>query len=465
MKNIIFTAFIIFTFTYKPVYAAFNVYADCGLPPLEAKPNCSEALTSNNCAAMGGCYFNSDTQKCTIAPTGKYAIVGSNQLSDCNLPSYGEKDEFSWLGYWDGSTQFGFGMSSNNCPWYTDCETDEYWNKSRCTKCNSVPGYIAKTNNETKRIIGCLPNFSDDNDFWDRCTPEPFSVTLNPLSPYRDDLAEFNIYVKYNSSDTTQDGGFSNSATASSWSAQPGQTLILPRPNLEWWNKPDSNGTEYGFLGYTQGPTEKYITGNGNLPPDTSIADFEPDMELTGVWQDVYYDVVYYTTDGTEHARLDNININTLTLPSGDTAMPYADGPAIDGKLFIGWTCNLPRTCNPQSGQQNCIKTCDVATVELTDEMPRPSSGKYEALYTDSSPTHQINVNLYPLYTDCPAGYFCTNNHQEKCPGGTTSRQGSSLITDCYMSADSTTGTLLKDNFGQIPLSILTESDIYYKQN
>ena len=462
MKNTIFTAFIIFTFTYKPVYAAFDFFTDCGVPEQNTL-NCADADDDEiTCQKIAGCYYNEDVGDCLLAPIGTYTTgkpedLHGQQYLTCNI----KPNAASFTGYLDGIS-FQGGMPTNTCPWQITCAKEEYWNKTKlkCEPCTSVTGYMAKSNNSTKIIYGCTLQYTDDNDFWDRCTPEPFSVTLNPSSPYRDDLAEFDIYVKFNSSDTTQDGGFSNSATASSWSKQPGQSLILPRPNLEWWNKPNGD-TEYGFLGYKEG-TVQYITGTGNLAPEVSITDFSSNMELTGVWQNVYYDVIYYTADGTEYGdRQRKINIDTKKLPDGNDALAYSTGPSMDGKVFSGWTCNLPSTCKPQSGQRNCEKTCTVLIINKNTSVPPPSSGKYEALYTDASLIHTNSVHLYPRYTDCPAGYYCKNGEQKACPAGTTSDEGAKTAEDCYVP----TGATFTDSNGSFSLGELgATGDIFYAQ-
>lgn len=436
MKKFIFIFF--FILTSGPLYA-FDVITQCGVPT--TKPACAQANNNRSgCSSMGGCFYDDETKGCYVALATTYAPQNYASSIKCNIPE-GTNFVYNYGGY------EMTGLSTNTCPWSIQCGTDEYWyalNK-KCQKCNSKPGYAAKSNNQQKTIYGCGYGSVQEDDFNERCEPTAISITLNPNHPTREDFTAFNIYVKYHSS-TSQNGGFAETANGP-WNLNPIQELILPHPNLEWWNKPNGDNI-YGFKGYQDQDHTMYITANGKIGNGITINDFEPDMELTGVWQNVYYNVVYYTEAGVQHARLDKININTLTLSSGDTAMPYADGPAIDGKLFIGWTCNVPSTCNTQSGQQNCTKTCDVATVELTDEMPRPSSGKYEALYTDSSSTHQINVHLYPRYTDCPAGYYCVNNQANPCPGGTTTITGPNTInwsiTKCFMSGNVTD---LKDNF------------------
>ena len=103
--------------------------------------------------------------------------------------------------------------------------------------------------------------------------------------------------------------------------------------------------------------------------------------------------------------------------------------------------------------------------INKNTSVPPPSNGKYEVLYTDSSPVHQNVVHLYPRYTDCPAGYYCKNGEQKACPAGTTSDEGSSLITQCYMSTASTTGTTFTDSNGSFSLRDLgATEDIFYAQ-
>lgn len=433
MKKFIFIFF--FILTSGPLYA-FDVITQCGVPT--TKPACTQANNNRSgCSSMGGCFYDDETKGCYVANATTYAPTNSASSIKCNIPD-GTNFVYNYGGY--AMT----GLSTDTCPWSIQCGTDEYWyalNK-KCQKCNSKSGYVAKSNNQQKTVYGCGHARVQEDDFNERCEPTAISITLNPNHPTREDFTAFNIYVKYHSS-TSQNGGFAATANGP-WNLNPIQELILPGPNLEWWNKPNGDNI-YGFKGYQDIYHTMYITANGKIGEGIAITDFEPDMKLTGVWQNVYYDVVYYTADGTQYGdRQTKININTKKLPDGNDALAYESGPAMDGKVFSGWTCYVPDTCQTQQYQHNCEQTCSELSINKNTSVPPPSSGKYEALYTDASLSHTNTVQLYPRYTDCPAGYYCINGEQKACPGGTTSNAGSSLITDCYMSGNA---TYLKDNF------------------
>ena len=48
-------------------------------------------------------------------------------------------------------------------------------------------------------------------------------------------------------------------------------------------------------------------------------------------------------------------------------------------------------------------------------------------------PVPVSTVILQPVFSDCPAGYYCNAGDQQKCPAGTTSDAGAKSIDDCEM--------------------------------
>lgn len=143
-------------------------------------------------------------------------------------------------------------------------------------------------------------------------------------------------------------------------------------------------------------------------------------------------------------------------------------------------TCNYTTTLNWFSTSK-----ADIAC-KLSFNTPGTEVTSYSAWY---DPTDQNESDDYGCYvtqahackagycippdtngtqcTQAPAGHYHDNDTDtqcQPCPAGTTSDEGSSLITQCYMSTASTTGTLFKDNFGNFSLDKLTNSDIPYKQ-
>lgn len=451
MKKFIFIFF--FILTSGPLYA-FDVITQCGVPT--TKPACAQANNNRSgCSSMGGCFYDDETKGCYVALATTYAPQNYASSIKCNKPD-GTNFVYNYGGY------EMTGLSTGTCPWSIQCGTDEYWyalNK-KCQKCNSKPGYVAKSNNQQKTVYGCGYARVQEDDFNERCEPTAISITLNPNHPTREDFTAFNIYVKYHSS-TSQNGGFAATANGP-WNPNPIQDLILPDPNLlEWWNKPNGNNI-YGFKGYKDSYYSTiYITANGKIGEGIAITDFEPDMELTGVWQNVYYDVIYYTADGTQYGDSQTkINIDTKKLPDGNDALAYESGPAKDGKVFSGWTCEVPPTCQNQQYPRNCEQTCTVPIINKNTSVPPPSSGKYDALYTDASLSHTNTVHLYPRYTDCPAGYYCINGEQKACPAGTTSDEGADTAEDCFLPLE----TVFTDSNGSFTLRDLgATANIFYK--
>ena len=409
MKKILF----ITTFLYSYIGIIYadelpNMITYCGIESAV----CEDSYGKAGCNATSGCYWYDLGNTCAKVSPSYYKKNGGSQTR-CSGPSY------SWL-----TDDIYAGMTDNLCPWKTTCQPSQYWNPGSmsCEACTSRTGYVARAGNATKLIYGCGGKKYPASDFDARCEAVAYVVKLHPgREGFTDPI---NLYVKQGTS-----GGFSSSENGP-WTSQPGLDATLPGPNLEWWNKPDSNGKEYGFLGYTQGPTEKYITGTGNLAPGTYINNFEPNMELTGAWQDVYYNVAYVNERG-EQIYIDE----KRNMASTETVRTGISDFVVDGKIFSHWTC---------------IEGCEESEIQLGTLLPKPAEDNgngYNYIYTEGN-SPKATMKLGPVYTSCPAGYYCVNNEKNPCPGGTTtittSTTTNSSITNCFMSGNV---TYLKDNF------------------
>ena len=78
------------------------------------------------------------------------------------------------------------------------------------------------------------------------------------------------------------------------------------------------------------------------------------------------------------------------------------------GKVFSHYEL---RCQSPGTGFEPC------GDVTVPNKIPVPASA----------------VFLEPVFSDCPAGYYCNAGDQQKCPAGTTSDAGAKSIDDCEM--------------------------------
>ena len=90
-----------------------------------------------------------------------------------------------------------------------------------------------------------------------------------------------------------------------------------------------------------------------------------------------------------------------------DTSKYYVE----PGKVFSHYVCFYQ---SPGSGLVSCG---NVTTTDALNKIPVPVS----------------TVILSPVFSDCPAGYYCNAGDQQKCPAGTTSDAGAKSIDDCEM--------------------------------
>ena len=81
------------------------------------------------------------------------------------------------------------------------------------------------------------------------------------------------------------------------------------------------------------------------------------------------------------------------------------------GKVFSHYRCFYQ---SPGSGMVSCG---NVTTTDALNKIPVPASA----------------VFLEPVFSDCPAGYYCNAGDQQPCPPGTTSDAGATSIDDCEM--------------------------------
>ncbi len=149
-------------------------------------------------------------------------------------------------------------------------------------------------------------------------------------------------------------------------------------------------------------------------------------IEMYPVWEKRSYRVVYtdnnmeiYDYDGSfvvnygddlRVLSIEELNkkyCELLTGGSGPDQVIDCSFSAPNGKLHAGWLC----------------KGCgDTGVLSEGDKIPE-SAEEY---------SNNLLV-LEQTYSDCPAGYYCTNNEKHECPAGSTSNSGAKGKEDCYL--------------------------------
>ena len=188
------------------------------------------------------------------------------------------------------------------------------------------------------------------------------------------------------------------------------------------------------FLGYAENANlcsdEKLVfDSNGNLMPSNNYDLRNVPLSLVACWINEEIEINYamkkksgddvvtetlkrYCMVNDKAGQLEYYEDGKLTgqkcvAMEYDTSKYYVE----PGKVFSHYGCFYQ---SPGSGLVSCG---NVTTTDALNKIPVPASA----------------VFLEPVFSDCPAGYYCNAGDQQRCPAGTTSDAGATSIDDCEM--------------------------------
>ena len=399
-RMFVFTIFVIFT------QSAFAL--DCGEPTTDGCPAGCELSTYNECIEC---------------PLGTYGTGGKSQCADCYKPN-----DASWTGEEPGM------VNEYSCPWTLTCSANAYFNKEtgQCTSCgdnytsiyHDNGGFTMTFNGDGQEKFNILAEqYSHDNV----CEPNVERITLSPGTKFNTDDNNLwpgttdvyytkGVYYKY-------DTGFRMDNSAENlWDPYLPKDALQPTNHLKT------------FLGYAENAsmcsTGKLVfDSNGNLIESNNYDLRNVPSSLVACWENSAIGINYFMNEKSgddvvevalkrqcmvndNNGQLEYYEDGKLTgqkcvAMEYDTSKYYVE----PGKVFSHYVCFYQ---SPGSGLVSCG---NVTTTDALNKIPVPASA----------------VFLEPVFSDCPAGYYCNAGDQQACPAGTTSDAGATSIDDCEM--------------------------------
>ena len=367
-----------------------------------------------------GCGWNTYTSDCQECPLDTYSPGGESQCADCYIPN-----DASLTGENPGM------VDEYSCPWTLTCGENAYFDKEsgQCTSCgdNYTSIYHDKggftmefrgTGQEEFNILA--ERYSHDNV----CEPNVKRIQLSPGTQFNTDDNNLwpgttevyytkGVYYKY-------DTGFrTDNSAIGSWVTKLPDNALQPTNHLKT------------FLGYAENASmcsdgKLVFDSNGNLMTSNNYDLRNVPSSLVACWENKAIGINYFMNkksgDEVVTATLKRycmVNDNNGQLEyyedgklTGDecVAMEYDTSKYYvePGKVFSHYEL---RCQSPGTGFEPC------GDVTVPNKIPVPVS----------------TVILSPVFSDCPAGYYCNAGDQQKCPAGTTSDAGATSIDDCEM--------------------------------
>lgn len=375
-------------------------------------------LTDNGCPA--GCGYDKDLNECAECTVGTYSAGGYDACADCYRPNEGA----DWTGEEPGM------VNEYSCPWTLTCSANAYFDKEsgQCTSCgdNYTSIYHDKGGftmefrgtgqEEFNRLaeqyshdIVCEPNVkqiqlspgtqfnTDDNNLWPGTTEVYYTK---------------GVYYKY-------DTGFRlDDSAIGSWNPILPDKALQPTDHLKQ------------FFGYAENANmcsdgKLVFDSNGNFTSDDYDLSNVP-LSLVACWENKAIGINYFMNKKSgdevvevalkrqcmvndDAGQLEYYEDGKLTgqkcvAMEYDTSKYYVE----PGKVFSHYEL---RCQSPGTGFEPC------GDVTVPNKIPVPVS----------------TVILSPVFSDCPAGYYCNAGVKTACPMGTTSDAGATSIDDCEM--------------------------------
>ena len=367
-----------------------------------------------------GCGWNTYTSDCQECPLDTYSPGGESQCADCYIPN-----DASLTGENPGM------VDEYSCPWTLTCGENAYFDKEsgQCTSCgdNYTSIYHDKggftmefrgTGQEEFNILA--ERYSHDNV----CEPNVKRIQLSPGTQFNTDDNNLwpgttevyytkGVYYKY-------DTGFrTDNSAIGSWVTKLPDNALQPTNDLKT------------FLGYAENAsmcsTGKLVfDSNGNLMESNNYDLRNVPSSLVACWENKAIGINYFMNKKSgddvvevalkrqcmvndnngqlEYYEDGKLTGNECVAMEYDTSKYYVE----PGKVFSHYEL---RCQSPGTGFEPC------GDVTVPNKIPVPVS----------------TVILSPVFSDCPAGYYCNAGDQQPCPPGTTSDAGATSIDDCEM--------------------------------
>ena len=378
-----------------------------------------ERSPDNGCPA--GCGWNTTTSLCDECPLDTYSTGGDMACADCYKPN-GAKLTGEEPGMVD----------EYSCPWTLTCSANAYFDKEsgQCTSCGD--NYTSKYHDKggfTMEFRGTgqeeFNRLAEQYSHDIVCEPNVKQIQLSPGTQFNTDDNNLwpgttdvyytqGVYYKY-------DTGFrmDNSAIGS-WDP------ILPNNALQPTNYLKT------FLGYAENAsmcsTGKLVfDSNGNLMESNNYDLRNVPSSLVACWENNAIGINYFMNKKSgddvvevalkrqcmvnddagqlEYYEDGKLTGNECVAMEYDTSKYYVE----PGKVFSHYEL---RCQSPGTGFEPC------GDVTVPNKIPVPVS----------------TVILSPVFSDCPAGYYCNAGVKTACPAGTTSSVGEATSsTDCIM--------------------------------
>lgn len=318
------------------------------------------------------------------------------------------------------------GNISDNCPWQISCDVGQYWDGrqgyQQCYECGTGydigPQFISNVYGGPN-----LPTSLQVNLKLRSCTPKLYDISLmSGLNdswnvPDASEYKSYSIQYKYDAGFGMQNKEFYNDTISHLNVLQPNKAYL---EFIGYYTK-EQNASDAEQVFNSTGATQGNFGNNHEL--------FTTDGTTAVLY--AHYEIhpinIWYAKDrgqvgaSAEHSFTveDGTNSNNRKVRSVDSAWFKEH----DGEMFSHYDCWDIDTGGKCAGK---------STYKPNDVLEFSSS---------------LNRVLIPVYTDCPAGYYCKNNEQKACPGGSTSAARSSEIGNCYI-AGGNSGTKFIDGAG-----------------
>ena len=374
-----------------------------------------------------GCGWNNEAGVCYECPVGTYSAGGYDACAECKIPIGAD-----FLDGYTGRT------GENTCPWELNCKKDEYVDSADifqgCKSCG--PGYNSRLETGytiTYQVDGVgLDEFAHEVNRHSKkmvCDPLAIKLRLEPNTGFaRNRWPGMPSGYETRTAYYKEGFGFSNSPDENAEWNENGldSTLLQPSYAMKeffgYSTDADDCGEPAKLMFNKAGDFSSFV-GEPGEPAFTS------DTTLYACWENTNMAVFYAITDSDGFSvwcTQDDVTGKWMECTSSSSSMneciptdkeclvrdygDYGDYTVPEGQDFAYYSCEY--LIMGGGGKKG-----DCGNLNPGDMVPAMSAF----------------MKLTPVFSDCPAGYYCNAGDKQPCPPGTTSDIESSSITDCYM--------------------------------